>query len=123
MSKPAADSTPVKKPAAVLPAIGSTVNCRHPGFSEPYRGKVTRHWNAEWFAVETPNGVNIYTHHSYVKKYQPDLLGEVGEAEADRDPGKESAEDSGEKEPAIVPERYFALLRAWCEDHEHESAE
>lgn len=123
MPKPAADSTPVIKPAAVLPSIGSEVHCRHPGFAEPYRGKVTRHWNAEWFAVETPNGVNVYTHYRYVQKQIRDLLGEIGETETDRNAGKQRTEDSGEQEPAIVPERYFALLRAWCEDHEHKSTE
>lgn len=123
MKKPAADSTPVAKPAAVLPSIGSTVYCRHPGFIDPYRGKVTRHWNAEWFKVETKEGIVFYTHHSYVKKSMPDLLGEISDAETNRDTSDKSAEDTGEQEPAIVPERYFALLRSWCENHHHESPE
>ena len=122
MSKTAADSTSIKKPAAVLPAMGSIVLCRHPGFDEPYRGKVTRHWNAEWFAVETQRGCNFYTHFSYVKKLTPDLLGEISDAQTDRNASDKSAEDHGEEEPGIVPDRYFALLRAWCKNHHDECA-
>lgn len=123
MTKSAADSAPVNKPAAVLPGIGSTVTCKHPGFVFPYSGKVTRHWNAEWFGVETKKGCNFYTHHSFVTKMVRDLLGEVSDRQADSKAGDQSTNNGSEEEPAIISERYFALIRTWCEYHHNQGAE
>lgn len=110
------------KPAAPPPIpydVGSVVSVKHPGFSDIINGKVIKHCNAEHMLVESPNGFRLYTHHKFTLKHTPDLLGEIRKAEANGNAGNQSTDHPGENEPDIVPERYFALLRSWCQQDHH----
>lgn len=113
----------MSKAATAAPSIpyglGSTVTIRHPGFSGMIKGKVIRHYANDHMLVESPDGFRLYTHHKYTLEHTPDLLGEIGESEPNRDASDHRSDEAGEEEPVIVPERYYAILRSWCENHHH----
>lgn len=122
MKKSAAEPTVIAAPAAPLHSFtaGDQVFCRHPGYPNPYQGKIVKLCNAEWFIVELPNLLRFYTHFKYVVAHTPDLLGDLDQAVANGDAREERADDSSEDEPHIISQWYISFLGAWCEQDHHE---